>query len=338
MKKLLLAAGIAATLATTAASACSYFHFDTPQDNTMIGRTMEIGFEAQETFFVAPQGYQLNDLPPAKYGFVGIRHGKTEWVSSAINEHGLNAESLALGASQYVPEGSTEIGVNYLNLGAFILGNAKTVDEAVELLKTTKVETTKIEAAFDLEAGMHYAFNDGERSIVVEYTDGSGYPDIHENTLGAMTNDPVYSIQQGEAHTLLDGTGYDDAQVKFAEGSFKGFDKSPMGRFQHIVAMNHTQDDSVIQSDLDGVNRAWHMVNALEIPRGTLYWRWLSPDPQMVGYSIVVDTNNNDYYFRTYDNQQIRKVDLDNINFAKVKYQEESIFNTIDTYQPMAIK
>ncbi|RKF15690.1 linear amide C-N hydrolase [Alginatibacterium sediminis] len=337
MKKLLLTAAIAATLASSVTHACSYFHFDTPQNNTIIGRTMEIGFEAQETFFVAPRGYQLNDLPASKYGYVGIRHGATEWVSSAINEHGLNAESLALGASQYTAEDSTELGVNYLNLGAYILGNAKSVDEAVALLKTTKVETTKIEAAFDLEAGMHYAFNDGERSIVVEYTDGSGYPDIHENTLGAMTNDPIYDVQVGEAHTLLDGGSYEEAKVKFAEGSFKGFDKSPMGRFQHIVAMNHTQDNNVIENDLDGVNRGWHMVNALEIPRGSLYWRWLSDDPQMVGYSIVVDTNNNDYYFRTYDNQQIRKVDLDSINFAKVDYQEESIFSTITEYQPMVI-
>ncbi|GJM63221.1 hypothetical protein PEDI_37730 [Persicobacter diffluens] len=50
------------------------------------------------------------------------------------------------------------------------------------------------------------------------------------------------------------------------------------------------------------------MVNMFEIPRGTLYWGWLAPAPQMVAYSIVADVKNADYYFRTYDNMIIRKV------------------------------
>ena len=52
--------------------------------------------------------------------------------------------------------------------------------------------------------------------------------------------------------------------------------------------------------NLDAINAAWSMVNEFDIPRGTLYWRWLDPAPQMAGYSIVADPKIADYYFRTY--------------------------------------
>ncbi|MGI9367884.1 MAG: hypothetical protein ACR2O2_03510, partial [Ruegeria sp.] len=59
------------------------------------------------------------------------------------------------------------------------------------------------------------------------------------------------------------------------------------------------------------------------------YWRWLDEAPQMAGYSIVADTGNADYYFRTYDNLMIRKVDVDNIDWENAKYEERAIFDTI---------
>ncbi|WP_338238419.1 hypothetical protein [Persicobacter diffluens] len=81
-----------------------------------------------------------------------------------------------------------------------------------------------------------------------------------------------------------------------------------MRRFKQADALNYVLDKSVIKTDLDAVNTGWVMVNMFEIPRGTLYWGWLAPAPQMVAYSIVADVKNADYYFRTYDNMIIRKV------------------------------
>ncbi|MDN3681052.1 linear amide C-N hydrolase [Vibrio tapetis subsp. quintayensis] len=47
----------------------------------------------------------------------------------------------------------------------------------------------------------------------------------------------------------------------------------------------------------------------------------------MVGYGNVVDIINKDYYFRTTDNQQIRKVDLNKIDFSMVEYTSMTIYD-----------
>ncbi|MGI9366378.1 MAG: linear amide C-N hydrolase [Rhizobiaceae bacterium] len=321
-----------ALLAVTSAQvvqACSSFVFDTQQGNQIVGRTMELGFEAGEQFIVAPRGYDLLGVS-GPIGYVGMRHANTEWISSGMNEHGLNIESLALAASKFAPEGESPY--NYLNIGAYVLANAKTVDEAVELLKKTKVSTTKIAVANYVEVGMHFSIADKDRRIVVEWQDGSGYPEIFENHVGAMTNDPIYQEQLGNVKAMLDmdGETFDTAKAKASEQKFAGFDKSPRGRFEQGAALNYVLDKSVIKTDLDAVNAAWTMVNVFDIPRGTLYWRWLDPAPQMAGYSIVADTGNADYYFRTYDNMQIRKVDVDKIDWNSVEYSEKPIFGTLD--------
>ncbi|WP_168796705.1 linear amide C-N hydrolase [Cognatitamlana onchidii] len=185
--------------------------------------------------------------------------------------------------------------------------------------------------ANNVEVGMHFSIVDKERRIVVEWQDGSGYPEIFENHVGAMSNDPIYQEQLTHVHSMLNlqGETLDTGTVKWSESQFPGFDKSPVGRFKQAAALNYVLDKSVIKSDLDAVNTAWSMVNMFDIPRGTLYWKWLDEAPQMVGYSIVSDTKNADYYFRTYDNHQIRKVDVDNIDWENAKYEEKAIFGTL---------
>lgn len=322
-------AALFAMLGAQAAQACSSFVFDTPKGNQIVGRTMELGFEAGERFIIAPRGYDLLGVT-GPIGYVGMRHADTEWISSGMNEHGLNIESLALAASQFAPEG--ESAYNYLNIGAYILANAKSVDEAVELLKNTKVSTTKIAVANYVEVGMHFAIADKNRRIVVEWQNGSGYPEIFENYVGAMTNDPPYQDQLGNVKAMLDmqGDTLDTGQAKASEQTFTGFDKSPRGRFEQAAALNYVLDKSVLETDLDAVNAAWTMVNVFDIPRGTLYWRWLDPAPQMAGYSIVADTGNADYYFRTYDNMQIRKIDVDSLDWETAEYTEKPIFGTLE--------
>ncbi|MDA0106864.1 linear amide C-N hydrolase [Vibrio mediterranei] len=335
MKKSILTLLLTATTSGVivgTADACTYATFEA-NDKSFVARTMELPFEAHEMLTVVPRGHEFAEFT-AKYGFVGMQHGQEDMVSSGINEHGVSVEALALGAADYLPAGKGDI--SQIALGAYILGNARSTDEAVTILHNLKVHLGKMAGVGAI--GVHLAINDGERKVVVEHTQGDGIAEIYENDLGVMTNDPVYPVQVELAQMMLDGKGYDDAKVQFAEETFKGFDRSPTGRFQQMVALNATQDSTRIVTDFDAVNRAWSMINSVDVVQGTLYWRHFDPEnPQMTGYSNVTDINNKDYYFRTYDNQQIRKVDIDTIDFANTTYKQFDIFRTIDGYQVIDI-
>ncbi|MFA0087693.1 linear amide C-N hydrolase [Vibrio sp. 10N.261.51.F12] len=334
MNKTLLALTMAAATfgAIQTANACSYATFEM-DGNAFVARSMEAPDFMQEHLVTVPQGYAINGKS-GDVGFVGMRHGDTEWISSGLNEHGVNVESLALVESKYAAEGEGD--VNYLEVTGFTLANAKSVDEAVKILKKTKVETTKIAVAHDLEIGMHFAIRDAKRAIVVEYVDDSGYPTIYENDLGTMTNDPAYPVQVELAEAAIKEV---NARTSETLDTFDKRDSGPDGRFTRVATVLAAMDQNPKAGDIrdNGVARAFALLNDMEIVPGTMYWEWVSPDPQMVGYGNVVDIANKDYYFRTADNQQIRKVDLDNIDFSTVKYTSTTIYGIEPAFQDVTV-
>ncbi len=166
---------------------------------------------------------------------------------------------------------------------------------------------------------IHFAISDDTgRSVVVEF--GEDGPAIYENEVGVMTNDPTYDVQ------LEIWQQYNPEN--FSEETFESFDWSPEGRFARMAAINATQ--AKVPTTDNAVNRAWSMINTVDIPQGILYWRWVNDDPQITSYSVVVDPVDRVYHFRTYDNYDIRKIDLDDIDFSTIEFKSQSIFGAQD--------
>ena len=136
----------------------------------------------------------------------------------------------------------------------------------------------------------------------------------------AMTNDPKFEDQ------LANWSKYESK--KFNEENFEAFDFSPMGKFCRMAAMNATQ--AKVPTDATAVNRAWSMLNTVDLPQGVLYWRHISDHPQFTSYAVVADLHNRVYYFRTYDNYDIRKIDLRKIDFATAPFKSATIFGNAD--------
>ncbi|GAL18218.1 choloylglycine hydrolase [Vibrio maritimus] len=327
-----LATGVITMGVSAVANACSYSTFEV-NGEAFVSRTMEAPDFMGEHFVTVPRNYDINGKS-GPVGFVGMRHADTEWISSGLNEHGVNVESLALQLSEYVEEGEGDI--NYLEVVGHVLANAKSVDEAVELLKKTKVETTTIKVAHDLTVGMHYAIRDKERAIVVEYVDGSGYPTIYENEVGVMANDPAFPDQVAEAQKHIEAAA---ARTEETVDVWNKLDSGITGRFSHLAAINAEYINRGPDSDErnNGLARAFSILNAMEIVPSTMYWLWVSPDSQMIGYGNVVDFANNDYYYRTVNNPDIRKVDLDKIDFSTVKYSAQDIYKQVPRFTDVTI-
>ncbi len=171
----------------------------------------------------------------------------------------------------------------------------------------------------DLDLKLHFAITGPSgKSIAVEFVDGE--TKIYENEVGAFTNDPTF-----DKHLEIWAQYRPE---KFSEETFESFDYSPEGRFSRMAAINATQ--ASVPTDDAAINRAWSMINTVDIPKGILYWRWVSDDPQFTSYSVVGDVNNRVYYFRTYDNYDIRKIDLKEIDFEKAAFKANSVYGTAD--------
>ena len=75
------------------------------------------------------------------------------------------------------------------------------------------------------------------------------------------------------------------------------------------------------------------MLNNMEIVPGSMYWEFMSPLPQMIAYGNVVDIEGRSYYYRTYDNPVVRKVDLNSIDFGQVSYSETPIYGVTPNFE-----
>jgi len=306
---LLLAAALFISHLNTA-RACTWFGFLDDAKDAYIGRTMEWPTDLQAEMSRVPRNHDFGTFK-TDHGFVGISHKGI--FSDGMNEHGLTLSALYLSESKYPAkkEGARPI----TDLMPLVLGNAKTVDEAVALIKENSFYGAKSDLAPGVELGMHYAITDPTgKSVVVEFLNGETV--IAENKVGALTNDPDYAEQ------MKTWSKYD--VTKFDEGTFMGFDYSPEGRFCRMAAINATQ--TKVPDSLAAVNRAWSMVNTVDIPQGILYWRWVNDSPQFTSYSVVGDLQNRVYYFRTYNNYDIRKIALGDIDFAKTEMKSETLF------------
>lgn len=334
MKKSILVLSLAASMGIAGvAQACSSFNYVAPDGSRMVGHSMELPVEAHEHLAVIPRGHKFDGGVTAKYGFVGMQHGDTagaDVFSSGMNEHGVSITAQNLDESVYAPSGKGDM--NHWYVGAYILGNAASVDEAIELISKIKVELG--EGVFGT-MGVHWSIQDNDRAIVLEYTKGDGTPDIHES-VGAMSNGPTYDNQVTMAKAKFNAQDLRDTKRNTSDQVGYNGDQTSESRFQRAIFLNATADFGRDYSKDAILNHTWNMVNTFDIPQGTLYWEWLSPDPQTVTHFTVHDLKEKDYYYRTYKNMTPQKVDVDSVDWAHVNYSSFDIYKTTTQYQQVS--
>ncbi|KXI24573.1 linear amide C-N hydrolase [Photobacterium sanguinicancri] len=335
MKKSIIALALAATTVaglTATAHACSYSYITDASGNQFISRTNELPMETEENLIVVPRGHEFRDST-SEYGFVGMRHGDTQMISSGLNEHGVSIEALGFWAAEYSDK--KEGDATSLSIVSTMLGNAKSTDEAVEIAKKLTVVYEDMKQFNGVTVAFHYAINDGERAVVIEHVNGEAV--VYENTLGVMTNDPSYPEQEKLAKAAIEKVNARNSETLDV---FPGFSTSSEDRFSRIAALNAAYGKNKPANDGrdEGVNRAFSMLNNMELVPGSMYWEFLSPLPQIVAYGNVVDIEDKAYYFRTYDNPTIRKIDLDNINFDSVSYSATPIYGVEASYVEVPLK
>jgi choloylglycine hydrolase len=317
MKTAILSAVILLTAFTQQGISCTWFKFGNDLGHYFIGRSMEWPTDLLGEMTLVPRNFELGSFQ-TKYGFVGISHGGLLF-SDGLNEQGVACSGLWLDESRYSEKTGGAFHVS--ELINYVLGNTKNVDEAVTFINANTFYTSADfgSLAKGVTLLLHFSITDATgRSVVVEFIDGKAV--INENKVGAMTNDPRFEEQ------LKNWAKYEGK--KFNEDSFEAFDFSPEGKFCRMAALNLTQ--AKVPNDFTAVNRAWSMLNTVDLPQGVLYWRHISDHPQFTSYAVVADLNNRVYYFRTYDNYDIRKIDLSKIDFSTVKFQSASLFGGAD--------
>lgn len=204
LQKLALVTGAVAALAVPA-DACTRILWNETGLPVVVGRTMDWPESTEPVLTVLPRGMARNgdmlglesvgDVNPArwtsKYGsIVTTVYGLG--AADGFNEAGLGAHMLYLNATDFGPRDPALAGVQAGLWAQYLLDNAGSVTEALEVMKT--IQPIMVEAR-GAKTTVHLALEDaGGDSAIIEFVDGK--PVIHHGReFTVMTNDPPYDQQ-----------------------------------------------------------------------------------------------------------------------------------------------
>jgi choloylglycine hydrolase len=323
------------TLFTAPALACTDFALQTKDKTFITARTMEWGADLQSRLAIHGRGETRTSKASnggtalswtAKHGYVGADACALDAIVDGINEKGLSFGLLWFPQYSQYPAASADAKiVDVTDLGSWILGSFENVAEVKAALETVTVNAGDV-ASFGGAPTVHMAIHDaGGHHMVVEWIKGKQV--IYDNPTGVLTNAPpldwhlinlsnyIMVNAQNPKPVTIQGT------VLNAPGQGGGFlgipgDWTPPSRFVRTSAMLKFAKPAT--DTASGITLAQHIVNAVDIPKGDI--RTSVDGQEFTDYTqwvLIKDLTNQAIYFRTYDNLNVRKVDLRKLDLSQ---------------------
>lgn len=322
--------------------ACSVFRV-TAKDGTLIStRTMEFGYDVQSAIVVIPRGKEFVS-PTAdnkaglswknKYGYVAVDgFGEDVAVFDGLNEAGLAFSALWYESDmqwQSVAPGEEDRALAHAYIGSWILGNFSTVGEVKEEIKKVRVFGVVV-PQLGIAPPLHFSVYDAQGgAIVIEYDYGEAH--VYDNPLGVMTNSPNFPWHLTNLRTYVNMSpeqakpkDYAGMKVKQMGHGSRMFglpgDITPPSRFIKMAVLLHFADETA--DDKGALNLSRHVINNLDIVKGIAVDRDKSGKviaSETTQWTTFRDLTNKVFYFTTYDNLTLRKIDLNRIDFTKEK-------------------
>jgi choloylglycine hydrolase len=352
---------VLALLLVQRADACTSFSVVTKDGAILIGRSLEFGLVLDSKIMIVPRGFKFTSPAPngkeglswqAKYGFVGMNTKGADQTPDGLNEAGLSVGLLYLaGFAKYQEVGPQDTSRALANLavGNWMLSNFATVEEVKEAIKNVVV--------FDyLPPGygsfpLHFAIYDAKGgALVIEYVNGQRF--VYDNPVGVLTNSPPFDWQLTNLRNYINLTNLNVASLKLGNfvleplGQGTGLlgvpgDYTPPHRFVRAVALAYASVRPTTAAE--GANLAFHILNNVDIPIGVVASKNPAPtstagpstpkgtiDTSGLEYDFtewvtVRDLTNKLFYFHTYKNLAIRKIDLKKLAFTGTTIQHIDI-------------
>ena len=360
-KALALTLAVAGIYVTDNASACTGISFTAADGSQTMARSIEWAKGRLESHYVVvPRGHKFQSLTPegkngmtydAKYGFVGVRVTCDDLIVEGLNEKGLSAGLFFFpDFGSYAEFDNTQLQKTLCDfqLVSWTLANFETVDQFLE--QFSKITITGL----DPRAGaVHWRVADcSGRQIVVEIIGGQAH--VYDNPVGVLTNAPDFQwhlTNLGNYVNLLPGSGEskafasvsDKIQVKPLSGGsgmlgLPGDPSSP-SRFVRIAVYKATAP--VPADAYAAMLQSFKILESLVIPIGAVVdVNTGNPDALITStqFTTARDMQGRKFYFRTMDNSRIRCLDLNKIDFDKVKYRSVALDEKPEQIEVLKIK
>ncbi len=318
------------TVSISMAEACTGLALHAKDGSSVSGRTLEFGIQVDTSVAVIPRGYQFTAATPsgpgmsykAKYAAVGAIAFDYPALMDGMNEAGLSVGTFYFpGYASYVDTTAENKSrsLSPIDFPNWILTQFSTLDEVVKGIKDVVIAPTVGKGWGNTPPPFHYVVYDKEgKCLVIEPLKGK--LELHENPLGTITNSPTIIWQLTNLRNFINLSPNNVAPIKVAGMTLAPFgqgsgmvglpgDFTPPSRFVRasIFALTATPSENAQEA----VFQIFHILNQFDIPIGIA--RETVDGVVHTDYTLVTcvrDPNALRYYFKTYEDQTIRMVDL----------------------------
>ena len=301
----------------------------------------------------------------AHYGYVGIYTEYENFVVEGVNEVGLSAGLFFFPGFGEYPTYSKALKnktICDMQLVSLVLSTCATVDHVKSLV--SKIQLCSLGTNVGT---VHWRFTEPSgRMVVLEYKNGTAQ--FYENSLGVLTNSPGFDFHLTNLRNYLNLSPGDapenylgqvppaanceasckkhDCEARQAGllltplGGNSGMlglpgDYTPPSRFVRAAFFSATAP--VLPNGFETVTQAFHILNNFDIPVGVQHKQGTVPVglPSATQFTTATDLNALKFYYRTAWNQNIRCIELQNIDFSRIKFRATPLDNS--TTQPVEV-
>lgn len=306
------------------------------EDNTFIaGRTLEFGVEVDTSIVVIPRGLTFFGTTQngkgltytSKYAIVGAIAYDIMAVLDGMNEKGLIVQTFYFPGFASYTKLTTEnkpTALSPLEFPHWILTQFDSIENVKNALNQVVIVPTISKEWGNIPPPFHYIIYDKSgHSIVIEPIEGKLV--VHDNPVGVFTNSPTFDWHMTNLRNYINLTTRNAKSFKISGLELKPFgqgsgmvgmpgDFTPPSRF--VRAFIYTVTAHHARNSVDSVFQAFHILNQFDIPKGVS--REKVQDKEAEDYTMITavkDPQTLKYYFKTYDNQTIKMVDLTQFDF-----------------------
>lgn len=304
-------------------------------DGTVVhGRTLEFGVPVETSVVFIPRKTSFVGQTPKGDGKRYTSHyamlGAIGYNQLAIMD-GINEKGLAVGTfyfpdfAEYVPttDENQKISLSPIDFPNWILSQFSSLDEVKRALNEIVIAPTISSSWGGIVPPFHYiVFEKSGACIVIEPVMGKLV--IHDNPLGVFTNAPTFDWHMTNLRNYINLTANNASPVTqngitlspFGQGSgMVGLpgDFTPPSRFVRAAAFSRAA--LPVKNSEEAVFQTFHILNQFDIPKGIV--RQTDHEKMATDYTMVTvvrDPNQLKYYFKTYEDQTIRMVSLEDFD------------------------
>jgi len=325
---------------------CTGISLKAKDGSVVVGRTVEWALSDAQHYKIAifPRGNRFSSLTPdgengmkwnGIYGFVSLTAYGQNYGPDGMNEKGLYVGMYYLpGFAEYL-QYDPKFADKSLSIGDFmqwVLSSFESIEQVKKSINDVKIINVEDARFGGAALPFHVKISDPSgKSIIIEIVNG-GQVVIYDSFLGVITNSPTYDWHLLNLRNYLHLTPNPRQPISVDNlslsplGSGSGMiglpgDFTPPSRF--IRAAAFTASVRPLSDALDATFEAFRILDNFNIPLGATVPAANIPKDIEGATQItsVSDLTNKVYYYHTMFNREVRKIDLNKIDFSKIKQQ-----------------